>query len=153
MSLRRLGRDRDDLVSDSRVMMLGVVLREEPAMRSARTVGGVAALCGAVVLATGCGGSGGTTGSNGAAQVTSFDVGALHCGGGVTGPVTVKWATENATAVDIAVDSFTATKHGTAGTTTEIVACDRKSHQISITAKNKAGSGETETKDVSVTGL
>jgi hypothetical protein len=131
-------------------------------MRSARTAALVIALLSAVALpAAGCGGSGdsgSTTGnttdstettSASEAKVTSFDVGDLVCGGAVAAPVDVTWATQDATAVDIAVDDFTAIGRGPSGTTTVTVACDDESHQISITPKSDAGLGETETKDVS----
>jgi hypothetical protein len=130
-------------------------------MRSARSAAVVTALFGVLaLLAAGCGGSGGsesttgsttesTTTSASEAKITSFDVGDLVCGGAVTAPVDVTWATQNATAVDIAVDDFTAIGRGPSGTTTVTVPCDGESHQISITPKSGAGLGETETKDVS----
>ena len=131
-------------------------------MRSARAAALVIALLGAVALpAAGCGGSGdsgSTTGnttdstettSASEAKVTSFDVGDLVCGGAVTAPVDVTWATQDATAVDIAVDDFAEIRRGPSGTTTVTVPCDGESHQISITPKSDAGLGETETKDVS----
>jgi hypothetical protein len=131
-------------------------------MRSGRTAVVVISLFGTVaLLAAGCGGSGdsdSTTGSTtestkttpaSEAKVTSFDVGDLVCGGAVTAPVDVTWATQDATAVDIAVDDFTAIRRGPSGTTTVTVACDGESHRISITPKSDAGLGETETKDVS----
>ena len=39
------------------------------------------------------------------AKVSSFDVSDLDCGSATTGPVTVTWETEDATAVEIAVDT------------------------------------------------
>ena len=39
------------------------------------------------------------------AEVTSFELSDLDCGSATTGPVTVTWETENATAVEIAVDT------------------------------------------------
>ena len=41
------------------------------------------------------------------ARVVVFDVGELRCGGAVTAPVDVTWATEGATGVAIAVDNIT----------------------------------------------
>lgn len=122
-------------------------------MRS-RTAVGVVALS-LVTLTVGCGGSDGdegdetdTTTASGA-SVTSFEVGDFRCGGAVSAPVDVTWATEGATAVEIAVDNFTAVRLGASGTRTALVPCDDMPHQISITAIGATGPGETETKDVS----
>ena len=84
-----------------------------------------------------------------AAEVKSFDVGDLNCGSGQTAPVAVSWDTENATAVDIAVDSFTPAGYGPSGSTSVTVPCDGSSHDITITPRSDAGSGEPETKTVS----
>jgi hypothetical protein len=83
------------------------------------------------------------------AEVTSFDVGDLRCGAAATAPVTVTWATESATAVEIAVDSFTPAGFGPSGSTNVVVPCDDESHTITITPRNDSGSGEPESKDVS----
>ena len=83
------------------------------------------------------------------AEVTSFDVGDLQCGAATTAPVTVTWATENATAVEIAVDSFTPAGFGPSGSTNVVVPCDDASHTITITPRNDSGPGEPESKDVS----
>ena len=83
------------------------------------------------------------------AEVTSFDVGDLQCGAAATAPVTVTWATENATAVEIAVDSFTPAGFGPSGSTNVVVPCDDESHTITITPRSDSGLGEPESKDVS----
>ena len=83
------------------------------------------------------------------AEVTSFDVGDLQCGAATTAPVTVTWATENATAVEIAVDSFTPAGLGPSGSTNVVVPCDDASHTITITPRSDSGLGEPESKDVS----
>ena len=59
------------------------------------------------------------------------------------------WATENATAVQIAVDSFTPAGYGPSGTATVTVPCDGDSHDVTITPRSDAGAGEAETKSVS----
>ena len=83
------------------------------------------------------------------AEVTSFDVGDIQCGAASTAPVTVTWETENATAVEIAVDSFTPGAFGPSGSTNVVVPCDDESHTITITPRSDSGSGEPESKDVS----
>jgi Pentapeptide repeats (8 copies) len=90
-----------------------------------------------------------TTTTTAAAEVTSFDVGDLSCGGATTAPVTVSWETENATAVEIAVDTVSPAGFGPSGSTSVVVPCDGESHQITITPRNDAGSGEAESKEVS----
>ena len=90
-----------------------------------------------------------TTTTASAAEVTSFDVGDLSCGGATTAPVTVSWETENATAVEIAVDGGTAAGFGPFGSTDVVVPCDDASHTISVTPRSDSGLGEPETKDVS----
>ena len=121
----------------------------------------IAAVAGA--LLTGCGGSGGspstettgtastetTTTESAPAQVKSFDLGNLNCGAATTAPVTVTWQTENATAVEISVDSFSPKGFGPTGTTDVVVPCDDESHTITITPQSDAGTGEPESKDVS----
>jgi hypothetical protein len=120
---------------------------------------GVLAAIAAVVLLAGCGGSGDsgteTTGTTSTtteaspAEVTSFDVGDLNCGAATTAPVAVTWQTENATAVEIAVDSFSPKGFGPSGTTNVVVPCDDESHTITITPQSDAGAGEPDSKDVS----
>ncbi len=61
----------------------------------------------------------------------------------------VTWETENATAVEIAVDSFTPAGFGPSGSTTVVVPCDDASHTITITPRSDAGPGEPESEDVS----
>jgi hypothetical protein len=90
-----------------------------------------------------------TTTETSPAEVTSFDVGDLQCGAAATAPVTVTWATENATAVEIAVDSFTPAGFGPSGSTNVVVPCDDESHTIMITPRSDSGLGEPESKDVS----
>lgn len=90
-----------------------------------------------------------TTTTAAAAEVTSFDVGDLTCGAATTAPVQVQWETENATAVDIAVDSFTPAGYGPSGTATVTVPCDGESHDVTITPRSDTGPGEPETKTVS----
>jgi Pentapeptide repeats (8 copies) len=90
-----------------------------------------------------------TTTTTAAAEVTSFDVGDLSCGGATTAPVTVSWETENATAVEIAVDTVSPAGFGPSGSTSVVVPCDGESHQITITPRNDSGSGEAESKEVS----
>lgn len=90
-----------------------------------------------------------TTTTVSAAEVTSFDVGDLSCGGAITAPVTVSWETENATAVEIAVDGGTAAGFGPAGSADIVVPCDGASHTITLTPRSDVGLGEPETKDVS----
>ena len=90
-----------------------------------------------------------TTTETSPAKVTSFDVGDLRCGAATTAPVAVTWATENATAVEIAVDSFTPAGFGPTGSTNVVVPCDDASHTITITPRNDSGPGEPESEDVS----
>jgi hypothetical protein len=102
------------------------------------------------VLAAGCGGSNDSGESQpGAAEVTSFEVSDVSCAFAVTAPATVMWATASATAVEIAVDEMSPEGFGPSGTTTLLVPCDEKPHEIAITPESDAGSGETETKSVS----
>jgi hypothetical protein len=89
-----------------------------------------------------------TTTTTSDAEVTSFDVGDLSCGGATTAPVSVSWETENATAVEIAVDGGTAAGFGPAGSVDVVVPCDSASHTITLTPRSDSGLGEPETKDV-----
>jgi hypothetical protein len=93
--------------------------------------------------------TGTTTTEASAAEVTSFDVGDLTCGGATTAPVSVTWETENATAVEIDVDGINPSGFGPSGTTAVVVPCDEASHTITITPQSDAGQGEPESKDVS----
>jgi hypothetical protein len=90
-----------------------------------------------------------TTTTTAVSEVTSFDVGDLTCGGATTAPVTVSWDTENATAVEIAVDGGTPAGFGPAGSTEVVVACDSASHTITITPRSDSGLGEPQTEEVS----
>ena len=83
------------------------------------------------------------------AEVTSFDVGDLTCGGAGTAPVTVSWETENATAVEIAVDSGTPAGFSPSGSANVVVACDDASHTITITPRSDSGLGEPQSEEVS----
>ena len=83
------------------------------------------------------------------AKVTTFDVGGLTCGAATTAPVDVTWATESATAVEIAVDTFTPKGFGPSGATVVAVPCDGQSHEVTITPQSDSGPGEPETKTVS----
>jgi hypothetical protein len=82
------------------------------------------------------------------AEVTSFDVEDLSCGSGSTAPVTVSWETENATAVDIALDTAAPTGYGPSGSTSVDVPCDDAPHAITITPRSDAGPGVPETEQV-----
>ena len=90
-----------------------------------------------------------TTTETSPAEVTSFDVGDLKCGAATTAPVTVTWETESATAVEIAVDSFTPANLGPSGSANVVVPCDDASHTITITPRSDSGPGEPESEDVS----
>jgi hypothetical protein len=82
------------------------------------------------------------------AEVTSFELSELDCGAATTGPVTVTWETEAATAVEIAVDTASPTPHGPSGNTTVVVPCDGSPHAITITPQSDSGPGVPETKEV-----
>ena len=97
----------------------------------------------------GCGGGSGGGSKAGAAEVSSFDVTDPDCAVANTAPVMVTWATSDATAVDVAVDDLRAKGYGPSGSATVLVPCDGASHKISVTPKNDAGTGKTETKTVS----
>jgi len=88
-----------------------------------------------------------TTGTQ--ATVTSFELSELDCGSATTGPVTVTWETEDATAVEIAVDTATPTNGGPSGSTTVVVACDGNPHAVTITPESDSGPGVPETEEVS----
>ena len=91
----------------------------------------------------------GTTEADSEAKVTDFELSELDCGAATTGPVTVTWETENATAVQIAVDTTSSTGYGPSGTTTVVVACDGAPHAITITPQSDTGPGVPETKEIS----
>lgn len=85
-----------------------------------------------------------------AAAVTSFDVGDLDCPSGAsTGSVTVSWATEATTAVELSVDGALTNTAGPEGSADLVVPCDGETHEVSITPRNDSGSGETESQEVS----
>ena len=88
-----------------------------------------------------------TTGSG--AEVTSFDVGDLTCETAANVSVTVSWETENATAVEIALDTAASTGFGPSGTTDISIPCDGAPHAITITPRNDMGVGVPETQEVS----
>jgi hypothetical protein len=83
------------------------------------------------------------------AEITSFQLSKLDCGAATTGPVTVTWETEAATAVEIAVDTAAPTAHGPSGSTTVVVSCDGEPHAITITPRSDAGPGVPETEEIS----
>jgi hypothetical protein len=134
---------------------------EEGVEVGARVLAVLVAVVACFLLAA-CGGSGGsspastettttetTTTEAAAAEVTTFDLGDLKCGAATTAPVSVTWETANATAVEIAVDSFSPAGFGPSGTTNVVVPCDDESHTITITPESDAGTGEPQSKDVS----
>ena len=82
------------------------------------------------------------------AEVTSFDVGDLECDGAVSVTVSVSWETENATAVDLAVDTAAPLGFGPSGSTDVTVPCDDAPHAITITPRSDAGPGVPETEQV-----
>jgi Pentapeptide repeats (8 copies) len=91
-----------------------------------------------------------TTTTASEAEVTSFDVGDLSCADGETSArVSVSWETENATAVEIALDTATPAPFGPSGSTELAVACDGEPHAITITPQSDAGAGVPETEQVS----
>jgi Pentapeptide repeats (8 copies) len=83
------------------------------------------------------------------AEVTAFDVGDLTCGAATTAPVAVTWETQDATAVEIAVDTFPPSGFGANGSTNVVVPCDDESHTITITPQSDSGPGESESEEVS----
>lgn len=83
------------------------------------------------------------------AEVTSFDVGDLTCDAGATsGSVSVSWETENATAVEIVLDTASPTGFPPSGSTDVFVPCDGAQHAITITPQGDAGRGTPETEEV-----
>jgi hypothetical protein len=85
-----------------------------------------------------------------AAEVTSFALGVLDCTTGETeAPISVSWSTRSATAAGISVDGGTPTETGPSGTTEIQVPCDGETHEVSVTALNDSGDGETESKEIS----
>jgi hypothetical protein len=111
----------------------------------------------AVVMLTGCGSSdpsgpettGTATTTAAEPAITSFEVGELSCGHGVAAPVTVAWKTENATAVEITLDSSSPTGYGPDGSTEWYVVCDGASHTISITPLSDTARGAPQSEEVS----
>jgi Pentapeptide repeats (8 copies) len=98
---------------------------------------------------TSCPASTDTTTTTSSAEVTTFEVGDLSCGAATTAPVSVTWTAENATAVEIAVDSVAPASFGPTGTTNVVVPCDDESHTITITPQSDSGPGEPQSKEVS----
>ena len=62
--------------------------------------------------------------------------------------VSVSWETENATAVDLAVDTAAPLGFGPSGSTDVTVPCDDAPHAITITPRSDAGPGVPETEQV-----
>ena len=89
-----------------------------------------------------------TTGASDA-EVTSFDVDDLTCETAGNVPVSVSWETENATAVEIALDTDPSTGFGPSGSIDISVPCDDAPHAITITPRNDSGVGVPETQEVS----
>lgn len=89
------------------------------------------------------------TGEASEAEVTSFELSDLDCGAATTGPVTVTWETESATAVEIALDTAAPTAYPPSGTATVVVACDGDPHAITITPRSDSGPGTPETEEIS----
>ena len=81
-------------------------------------------------------------------EVTSFDVSELSCDGATSASVTVTWETENATAVEIALDTAAPTGFGPSGSTDLTVDCDGSPHAITITPQSDAGPGVPDTEQV-----
>ena len=90
-----------------------------------------------------------TTTATSDAEVTSFEVGDLTCETAANVSVTVSWETENATAVEIALDTAQSTGFGPSGSTDLSVPCDGAPHAITITPRSDSGAGVPETKEVS----
>jgi len=110
----------------------------------------------AAALLAGCGGSDTTETTETTdvttieAEITSFEVGELDCpAGSASAVVNVAWKTENATAVDIEVDSVSPVSgFGPSGSTGVAVPCDGQEHEITITPLNDSGEGESESETV-----
>ena len=84
------------------------------------------------------------------ASVTSFAVGEPDCSeGSDEGSVTVSWATQDATAVELDVDDEKARGEGTSGSATIAIPCDGGAHNVSVTALSDSGVGETKTEEIS----
>ena len=90
-----------------------------------------------------------TTTASSDAEVTSFDVGDLTCDSAANVNVSVSWETENATAVEVALDTAAPTGFGPSGSTDISVPCDDAPHAITITPRNDSGTGVPETQEVS----
>ena len=89
-----------------------------------------------------------TTTGSGDAELTSFEVGELACDDAESASVSVAWATENATAVEIALDTAAPAGLGPSGSTNITVACDGAPPAITITPQGDEGPGVPETKQV-----
>ena len=90
-----------------------------------------------------------TTTASSDAGVTSIDVGDLTCETAANVSVSVSWETENATAVEIALDTAASTGFGPSGSTDISIPCDGAPHAITITPRSDSGAGVPETKEVS----
>jgi hypothetical protein len=77
--------------------------------------------------------------------VTSFDVDDLDCSGGTIGTVLVTWETQDATKVDIVVDSGDPAGAGPSGSLTLAIPCDGAEHEVTITPLGDEGPGEPAT--------
>jgi len=86
------------------------------------------------------------------ATVTTFSVGTFDCPAGATeAPVKVSWQTQAATAVEFAIDGQApgaSAGYGPSGTANLSVPCNGKTHEISVTALNDSGTGQTVTEPV-----
>lgn len=91
-----------------------------------------------------------TTDTTSAAAVTTFVVGDLVCPeDSRDGSITVAWTTQNATAAEIGVDGETVSKTGPSGSKVVPVPCDGETHDVSVTALNDAGAGDSASEEVS----
>jgi hypothetical protein len=84
------------------------------------------------------------------AEVTSFEVGGLDCKNQSAGSATVSvtWTAEATTAVELDVDGQLQNTAGPTGEANLTVPCDNEPHEISITARNDSGTGETESETI-----
>lgn len=86
------------------------------------------------------------------ATVTSLEVTELDCGSSTIGQVTVSWETENATAVEIALDTEAPTGFSSEGETNVDVPCDGEPHAVTVTPQSDAGPGVPDTQEISTSG-
>jgi hypothetical protein len=85
-----------------------------------------------------------------AAEVTTFVVGDLMCPEDSSdGSITVSWTTQTATAAEIGVDGETVSDEGPSGSAEIHVPCDGETHDVSVTALNDAGPGESVSEEIS----